>query len=214
MLVNEIFKSIEGEGIRTGYPVTFIRLYACNLNCSYCDTRYSCEGKDYTEMDILTILGKVEELGVKRITLTGGEPLMHPNVQELINTLLEQGYEVNIETNGSIDIYPYITAQNLILTMDYKSISSNMSDKMNTKNLKYLREQDVLKFVVGTEEDLLDMKNILDKYKPSCNIFVSPIFGMIEMQDIVEFIIANNLRECRMQVQLHKIIWEPSKRGV
>lgn len=214
MLVNEIFKSIEGEGIRTGYPVTFIRLYKCNLNCSYCDTRYSCEGKDYTRMDIPTIMNKVEELAVKRITLTGGEPLIHPNVEELINTLLQQGYQVNIETNGSIDIYPYIAKDNLILTMDYKSISSKMNHLMNTKNLKYLREQDVLKFVVGTEEDLLDMKNILDKYNPSCNIFVSPIFGMIEMQDIVEFIINNNLRECRMQVQLHKIIWEPSKRGV
>lgn len=214
LLVNEIFKSIEGEGIRTGYPVTFIRLYGCNLNCSYCDTRYSCEGKDYIAMRIPEIMQKVEELGVERITLTGGEPLIHPNVQALIDTLLEQGFEVNIETNGSVDIYPYILKEDVIITMDYKSISSQENSKMNPANFKYLRKQDVLKFVVGSVEDLEDMKDVLESYRPSSNIFVSPIFGKIEMQDIVEFILTNNLTECRIQVQLHKIIWDPSKRGV
>lgn len=214
MLVNEIFKSIEGEGIRTGYPVTFIRLYGCNLNCNYCDTRYSCEGEDYIEMQIPSIVKEAEQLGVERITLTGGEPLMHPQVEYLVNALSEEGYEVNIETNGSIDIYPYTLKEDVIITMDYKSISSGENSKMNPANFRYLREQDVLKFVVGSKEDLVDMKRIIETYSPSCNIFVSPIFNQIETSEIVEFIKDNKLNEVRVQVQLHKIIWEPSKRGV
>ena len=214
MLVNEIFKSIEGEGIRTGYPVTFIRLYGCNLNCNYCDTRYSCEGKDYTEMQIPSIVKEVEKLEVKRITLTGGEPLIYKNVEGLVDELLNEGFEVNIETNGSVDIYPYIKKPNVIITMDYKSISSGENSKMNPANFRYLREQDVLKFVVGSKEDLADMKRIIETYSPSCNIFVSPIFNQIETSEIVEFIKDNKLNEVRVQVQLHKIIWEPSKRGV
>lgn len=214
MLVNEIFKSIEGEGIRTGYPVTFIRLYGCNLDCSYCDTSYSCEGKDYTKMQIPSIVKEVEKLEVKRITLTGGEPLIHKNVEGLMDELLNEGFEVNIETNGSVDIYPYIKKPNVIITMDYKSISSGENSKMNPSNFRYLREQDVLKFVVGSKEDLVDMKRIIETYSPSCNIFVSPIFNQIETSEIVEFIKDNKLNEVRVQVQLHKIIWEPSKRGV
>lgn len=214
MFINEIFKSIEGEGIRMGYPVTFIRLYGCNLNCSYCDTRYSCEGQDGTEMSVAEVVKRANELEVKRITLTGGEPLIHENVEELVDELLNEGFEVNIETNGSIDIYPYIKKPNVIITMDYKSISSGMADKMNHKNLKYLRGQDVLKFVVGNKEDLDDMKNVIETYSPSCNIFVSPIFTKIELPDMVDYIKDNKLNDCRIQVQLHKIIWEPSKRGV
>lgn len=213
MFVNEIFTSIEGEGIRMGYPVTFIRLYGCNLNCSYCDTRYSCEGQDGTEMSVSEVIEKAKEAGVERITLTGGEPLIHKNVEELVDGLVNEGFEVNIETNGSIDIYPYIK-ENVIITMDYKSISSGMTDKMNHKNLKYLRNQDVLKFVVEDKKDLDDMKRIIETYSPSCSIFVSPVFGKIELPDMVDYIKDNKLNECRVQVQLHKIIWEPTKRGV
>ncbi|MDD3122897.1 MAG: putative 7-carboxy-7-deazaguanine synthase QueE [Candidatus Izemoplasmatales bacterium] len=213
MFVNEIFTSIEGEGIRMGYPVTFIRLYGCNLNCSYCDTRYSCEGQDGTEMSVSEVIEKAKEAGVERITLTGGEPLIHKNVEELVDGLVNEGFEVNIETNGSVDIYPYIK-ENVIITMDYKSISSGMTDKMNHKNLKYLRNQDVLKFVVEDKKDLDDMKRIIETYSPSCSIFVSPVFGKIELPDMVDYIKDNKLNECRVQVQLHKIIWEPTKRGV
>ena len=214
MFVNEIFTSIEGEGIRMGYPVTFIRLYGCNLNCSYCDTRYSCEGQAGTEMNVSEVIEKVKEAGVERITLTGGEPLIHKNAEELVDGLVNEGFEVNIETNGSVDIYPYIKKENVIITMDYKSISSGENSKMNPANLRYLRNQDVLKFVVGNKEDLNDMKRIIEIYSPSCNIFVSPIFTKIELSDIVDYIKDNKLNDCRIQVQLHKIIWEPSKRGV
>jgi len=214
MLVNEIFSSIEGEGIRTGYPATFIRLYGCNLNCSYCDTRYSCEGHDGTEMNVSEVIEKAKEAGVKKITLTGGEPLIHKNVEELVDELVNEGFEVNIETNGSVDIYPYTKKENVIITMDYKLISSGMNDKMNERNFKYLRPQDVLKFVVGNKQDLDVMKEILEVHKPNCNIFVSPVFEQIEPVEIVDYIKENKLNDCRVQLQLHKIIWDPEERGV
>lgn len=214
MLVNEIFSSIEGEGIRTGYPVTFIRLFGCNLECSYCDSKYSCSGNDFTKMSIDEILETVQELGFEKITLTGGEPLIHREVDELIRRLTNSGYEVNIETNGSIYIGPYTDDKKIIITADYKSISSGASESMDKHNLVALRPQDVLKFVVGSIEDLEQMKKLLIKYNPSCNIFVSPVFGEITPVEIVNYIKDNKLQNCRIQLQLHKFIWNSTQRGV
>lgn len=214
MLVNEIFSSIEGEGIRTGYPVTFIRLFGCNIDCPYCDTTYACKGNDFVKMSVDEIVDKVNELGYKRVTLTGGEPLIHRDVNTLIMTLRYLGYEINIETNGTVYVGSYTDFDNIILTVDYKTLSSKMNDKMDLANLKVLRQQDVLKFVVGSIEDLKDMKRVLKKYKPHCHIFVSPIFGEIKPVEIVDFIKDNKLEDCRVQLQLHKFIWDPKERGV
>ena len=104
MKVVEIFKSIDGEGIRAGYPATFIRLFGCNLRCSYCDTPYGYEGNDYKEMTVDEIVQECMCLNCPRITLTGGEPLIHKDVNILIKNLLVNGFEVNIETNGSVDV--------------------------------------------------------------------------------------------------------------
>lgn len=214
LLVNEIFSSIEGEGIRTGYPVTFIRLYGCNIHCPYCDTRYACEGGEFTKMSVDEIVDKVKEFGFSKVTITGGEPLVHKNIDNLIVTLTYLGYEVNIETNGTVYVGPYTDLNNVILTVDYKSISSGMNKRMDLANLTSLRKQDVLKFVVGTMEDLEDMKNVISIFNPVCSIFVSPVFGQITPKEIVEFIKENKLEQCRVQVQLHKIIWDPKERGV
>lgn len=214
MLVNEIFSSIEGEGIRTGYPVTFIRLYGCNIHCPYCDTRYACEGGEFTQMTVDEIVDKVKDFGWSRVTITGGEPLIHRDVDNLIYLLTYLGYEVNIETNGTVFVGEYTDFDKVILTVDYKSISSGMNTKMDTANIDALRKQDVLKFVVGTMEDLEDMKRIVLNRMPQCQIFVSPVFGQIEPVQIVDFIKENHLDNVRVQVQLHKIIWNPTERGV
>ena len=105
MKIVEIFSSIDGEGIRTGYLCTFIRTYGCNLRCNYCDSLYASTNNNYSEMSISEIVKKCSELGNERITLTGGEPLIQPNVIDLISCLIESGFEVNIETNGSVDIF-------------------------------------------------------------------------------------------------------------
>lgn len=211
--VSEIFESIDGEGIRTGYPVTFIRLYGCCLSCSFCDSKYSWSGNDYQELSIKEILAITKKYGHYRITLTGGEPLMIDNGWKLLNCLLYEGYEVNVETNGSIRL-KNINNSNLIYTMDYKSKFSGMEDRMIPSNIDILKEKDVLKFVVANKEDLDKMKEIIDIYKPKCSIFVSPVFGEIEPKEIVEYVLKHKLDNVRVQVQLHKIIWDPELRGV
>ena len=211
MKVVEIFKSIDGEGIRVGYPVTFIRLAGCNLRCNYCDTKYSYENEKFTEMTPQEIYNQVYKLGGKRITLTGGEPLIHKDVKVLVDLLIQKGYEVNIETNGSVDITLFLD-KHTIITMDYKCASSDMEDKMLLDNISKLRKQDVLKFVVSDDNDLDTVQRIYQNTKAT--VYISPVFGRIEPKQIVEYMLEHNMENCRVQVQLHKIIWNPEERGV
>ena len=211
--VSEIFSSIDGEGIRSGFPVTFIRLHGCNLNCSYCDSRYACDGDDYKEMTICDIVDHVYRLGFEKVTLTGGEPLRHLHCYDLVKALIDRGYEVNIETNGSYSIAQYVDLP-VILTVDYKCPSSQMEGQMYLPNLQYLRKSDVLKFVVGCEQDLNKMQDVLAEHHLECNVFVSPIFGKIDPKDIVDFLLKNHIYDVRIQLQLHKLIWDPNERGV
>ena len=216
MKVVEIFESIDGEGIRAGLPATFIRLYGCNLNCSYCDSRYACEGGEYIEMSIDEILNRVQIFNHKSITLTGGEPLIHSDSEYLIDALRLKGYEVNIETNGAVDIAPYANKDKVIITLDYKCPTSGAEGKMIMSNLSLLRKQDVLKFVVGSKADLDKAKEIILAYnlQNKCNLFFSPVFDEIESKDIVEYILSNHLERVRMQLQIHKFIWDKDERGV
>ena len=215
MKVVEIFKSIDGEGKRAGLPTTFIRLYGCNLHCSYCDTRYGCEDDNYRIESIENILEKVRELGVKSITVTGGEPLIHPGIEELLTRLADEGYWVNIETNGSVRLDTFhISRKNIFCTMDYKCPSSNMENKMELENLKLLSQGDVLKFVVGDNNDLIKALEVLEQYTPKAQVYFSPVFGKIEPANIVNFLLSTKLNDCKVQLQMHKIIWEPDRKGV
>ena len=215
--VNEIFLSIDGEGYRTGLPVVFVRLYGCNLNCSYCDTRYSCEQQEYKEMSLYDILAQVLSYGVPRVTLTGGEPLIHPGVKDLITSLVANDIEVNIETNGAVDLDEFIEFKynsKVVFTMDYKCKSSGMEDKMILSNLEFLQPKDVIKFVVSNYNELEKIEYILESSKCKAQPYVSPVFGAIEPSELVEYVLENKLNNVKVQVQLHKIIWEPTKRGV
>ncbi len=222
MKVSEIFYSIEGEGIRTGYPAVFIRLFSCQLRCTYCDSMYSVEGDDFVEMSIDEIVEEVHKYSSKRVTLTGGEPLIQKDALDLIKRLVRAGYELNIETNGAVDVSDLYDASwcfgymrdNIIVTMDWKSISSGMSSHMLNSNLALLTNKDVLKFVVGSREDLDQMKEVVTNNKLDCSIFVSPIFGNIEPKDIVQYVLDNQLTDVRVQLQIHKIIWDSNMRGV
>ena len=215
--VNEIFLSIDGEGYRTGLPVVFIRLYGCNLNCSYCDTRYSCEQQEYKEMSLYDILAQVLSYGVPRVTLTGGEPLIHPGVKDLIVSLVANDIEVNIETNGAVDLDEFIEFKynsKVVFTMDYKCKSSGMEDKMILSNLEFLQPKDVIKFVVSNYNEMEKMEYILESSKCKAQAYVSPVFGAIEPSELVEYVLENKLNNVKVQVQLHKIIWNPNMRGV
>lgn len=228
MLINEIFSSIEGEGIRSGYLATFIRTQGCNLRCSYCDTEYAQDFIDgdkksqYIDMSVSAIVKRCFELKNQRITFTGGEPLLQSDAVELLEILTQNDFIVNIETNGSIDLSILfaennIKLDNVIITMDWKSLSSFMNKEMRPTNLPYLRSQDVLKFVVGSHIDLLEMCRVLklvNQLKCQASIFVSPIYGQIQGDEIVEFLKTENLQNVRLQLQLHKYIWPVDKRGV
>lgn len=207
MKVNEIFFSIDGEGKRAGQLAAFIRLTGCNLRCSYCDTKYSFdEGR---EMSAEKIFDAVKNF--RNVTLTGGEPLIQ-DCHELLTRL--ESHEVNIETNGSIELSEYLKYANAFFTMDFKCYSSGTYDAMNYGNLKILRENDVLKFVVGDESDLILAEKICTEYKPKAQIYISPVFGKIEPLQIVEFIKRRHLENWKLQLQLHKFIWSPNERGV
>ena len=217
LIVNEIIGSIDGEGLRTGELATFIRLAGCNLRCTYCDTDYSLSIKDGKEMTISEILEKVKEIGYKNITLTGGEPLIHQNVEELVDELIKNDYNVNIETNGAVNITPYISKK-LILTMDYKTKSSGMTKYMIKQNLPLLREYDVFKLVCS-KDDFSDIKELLKNNSIKSYIYLSPIFDEIQPSELVDFLKELHTEgfdtsKIRVQVQLHKIIWDPQKRGV
>lgn len=226
MKVIEIFNSIDGEGIRTGQPCTFIRLAGCNLRCTYCDTLYALFGEEepceYREMSVEEILAEIQ-LRFKRITLTGGEPLIHPDCDKLVDALLRQGYEVNIETNGAVDIAAFRNSvyrtDKLFFTIDYKLPSSGMEDKMLLGNFTSLASNDVIKFVVGSDEDLDKMRHILNwlipVYDKMPHVFAGVVFGKFDPLTLVDAIINEEIfKDVRYQVQLHKIIWNPEERGV
>lgn len=228
MKVVEIFRSIDGEGKRTGLPTTFVRLYGCNLKCTYCDTKYANKGDAAVRlMTVSEIVSEVEDAGIKSVTITGGEPLMHTGIELLVESLLDRGYWVNIETNGSVDVEHFfdklpISVRNvgvsgkLFFTVDYKCPSSGMEDAMQDPKGMYsrLRTIDVLKFVVGDVQDLERMVEVLEASRTKAEVYVSPVFGKIQSSDIVEYILEHRLYDVKVQVQLHKVIWEPDRRGV
>lgn len=216
MRVNEIFESIDGEGLRTGELVTFIRLSGCNMRCRYCDTSYALEATSGEIMEIHKIVESIKKLGNKKITVTGGEPLIHKNIGDLITSLND--CKINIETNGSVDIKPYISLDNVLITMDYKTKSSGENSKMMLSNLPLLRENDVLKIVMSGN-DKNEVFDLLNEHEIKSYIYLSPIFGECEPAELVNFlkylkISGINTDKIRVQVQLHKIIWNPNERGV
>lgn len=214
--VVEIFDSIDGEGITAGCLATFVRLAGCNIRCKYCDTAYALNRSDGKEMTLSEIVEHVRKIGNTHVTLTGGEPLCHNGAKKLIQAFLDDGRRVNIETNGTLDISPYTTLHGTIITMDYKTQSSGMNSMMNLGNILKLRKSDVLK-IVCQESDFEDIERMLKRYRPNCEIFLSPIFGAIKPVQLVEFTkYLRDMQICnaRVQVQLHKIIWNPDAKGV
>lgn len=221
MKVVEIFKSIEGEGVRAGLPVTFIRLYGCNLRCEYCDTKYSYTEEDeectppYCTMTVEQVVEEVMHFGCQTVTITGGEPLIHSGIEKLIDLLLMSGCEINVETNGTRPVpSKYRNEERIIFTMDYKCPGSGMNNHMERYPFDTLRDWDVLKFVVSDERDLDKMVEVLETLETIPSVFVSPVFGKIEPAQIVEYLLSHQLHDVRIQLQLHKFIWDPDQRGV
>ena len=217
--VVEKFVSINGEGRRCGQLATFIRFAGCNLNCGYCDTAWANDRKvAFDPMTAEEVYAYIKETQVTNVTLTGGEPLLQQDMRELLE-LLSQDPElyVEIETNGSVLLSKFSDLENPpSFTMDYKLPSSGMERMMALGNFDLLTEKDTVKFVSGSMADLEKARELINKYKltEKTSIFISPVFGEIELESIVDFMKDNQMNGVNMQVQLHKIIWDPNERGV
>ena len=217
----EHFVSINGEGQFAGELALFLRFKGCNLRCDWCDTRWA-NGRDaectVCDTDKLIDIARnaAETCGLHRVTLTGGEPLLQRNMAELINALSAEGLSCEIETNGSVPIGDVIDkcSPRPVFTMDYKLPSSGMESRMCLENFPLLRESDTLKFVCASREDLDCAAEVLEKYKPVCKVYFSPVFGRISPADMVEYMKEKKLGGVRLQLQLHKFIWDPNERGV
>lgn len=217
--VVEIFESINGEGKKAGQLALFIRFQKCNLNCSYCDTKWAnSDDSPYTLMNLEELYKKVVESGIKNVTITGGEPLLQENIEIFLKKLAENPeINVEIETNGSINLKRFGEIKNApSFTMDYKLPKSNMEKFMDLENFKYLKEKDTVKFVVSNIDDLERAREIIEKYSlvEKCAVYISPVFGKIELSSIVDFMKKYKMNGVNMQLQIHKIIWDPETKGV
>ena len=207
MKINEVFYSIQGEGKWMGLPNIFIRTTGCNLRCSFCDTTYAY--KDGGEMSIETIVNDIQKYPCKYVCITGGEPLIQEETVQLIDTLLQEGYVICLETNGSIDIKNLVRKKSLMISLDIKCPSSNMYEKMIFSNLACLTFNDQLKFIIQDRIDYEYAKKIIKKYKPRCTIFFQPVWGT-NLKELSSWILHDGL-DVRIGLQMHKIIWGDRK---
>lgn len=201
--VHEIFYSIQGETTTSGFPSLFIRLAGCNLNCSWCDTPKAKEGG--REMDVDSIIDEVNKnRPFHHVTLTGGEPLLQDGAIHLLQRLSEEGYTTQVETNGTV-VFGTIPDNVRIIT-DIKTPSSGEENSFNEENIKYLRKEDEVKFVIGMMEDYEFAKSFIKtKLKGVESVInLSPAAGMMEPWVLANLIIKDRLN-VRLNIQLHKI---------
>lgn len=202
--ITEIFCSIQGESASIGFPTVFVRLTGCPLRCVYCDSAYAFYGgKRISISDIVT---EVASHQIPRVTITGGEPLAQPAVHALMAALLEQDFELSLETSGALPIVAVDRRVRIIL--DLKTPSSGEMLRNDYENIDWLKPVDEVKFVVGTKEDYLWAKRITEHYQLNqrASVIISPIYKTLDYFKLAEWILADKLN-VRMQVQLHKVIW-------
>ena len=200
MRVAEKFISINGEGVRAGELAVFVRFQGCNLACHYCDTKWAL-AKDCPceEMSPEQIYAYIKSTGIKNVTLTGGEPLLHKDMDRLLAILLaDEDLRVEIETNGAVDLRKFCACPGRPVFFEL------------------LSPDDTVKFVSGSTEDLERAYQIIQEYDllHKCHVYFSPVFSDIEPVEIVNFMMDHKLNEARLQIQMHKVIWDPDKRGV
>ncbi|KAA3596798.1 MAG: radical SAM protein [Calditrichaeota bacterium] len=207
--INEIYQSVQGESTYVGLPCVFVRLSGCDLRCSYCDTEYAFyEG---TKMSLEEVLQKIKNYDCNLVEVTGGEPLLQKKVYELFDLLLEQNYEVMLETGGHISVEK--VPKEVIKIVDVKTPSSKMSHKNFYENLSLVDEKDELKFVIGSREDYAWAKELLAKNNTKGKVLFSPVWNELEPDKLVAWILEDKL-QVRFQLQMHKVIWAAETQGV
>jgi 7-carboxy-7-deazaguanine synthase len=211
LIINEIFHSIQGESSFAGLPCVFVRLTACNLRCSWCDTTYSFhEGVPMTLGDVIV---KVLEYDCPLVEITGGEPLLQPNVFPLMARLCDLGKIVLLETSGSVDISR--VDPRVVKIMDLKCPASGEVGKNLYENIRHLDKKDEVKFVIADRADYDWAKRTMSEYNLSgtCAVLFSPVWNVLQLKTLADWVLADKL-PVRLQTQLHKHIWGADARGV
>jgi 7-carboxy-7-deazaguanine synthase len=204
MLITEIFKSIQGESSYAGLPCSFIRTTGCNLRCTWCDTAYAFHGGK--ELSIHQVIEQIQPHKCDLVEITGGEPLLQPEVPELSERLLQNKYTILLETSGALDIG--IVPSEVIKIMDIKCPDSGMMNEMNWENLNKLTSKDEIKFVINSRTDYdWSVKMLYDYQLYSRNLVLfSPVYQKMAPQQLAEWILEDSL-PVRFQIQLHKVLW-------
>jgi len=212
LTINEIFHSVQGESSYAGRPCVFVRLTACDLRCSWCDTPYAFHEGRKRPLD--EVVAEVEQFGCDLVEVTGGEPLLQEEVYPLMQQLLDRGKTVLLETGGHRS-----TARvpgPVVTVLDIKCPGSGEADRMDWDNLSRLRPHDEVKFVVKDRADYDYARDVIARHAlagRAAAIHVSPVHGVLDPQVLAGWVLADRL-PVRVQLQLHKYIWDPQTRGV
>jgi 7-carboxy-7-deazaguanine synthase len=204
--ITEIFYSLQGEAKEVGIPTVFIRLTGCPLRCNYCDTAYAFKGNN--PLSIQHILDEVAQYSAQYVCVTGGEPMAQSNCLKLLDSLINHGYNVSMETSGSIDITPVNSKVSIV--MDIKTPSSTEEHQNRYENLPILKRKDQLKFVIASRSDFDWCTEILDNHEVESDILFSPVYESLKPVELAEWILEKKLN-VRLQVQLHKLLWGDQK---
>ncbi len=210
MRVTEIFHSIQGESSHAGRRCAFVRLTGCNLRCVWCDSEYTFTGGE--RMSIDDIVARVSSYGCELVEVTGGEPLAQSETFDLVARLCDEGFEVLVETSGSIDITPLDRRAKIIL--DVKCPGSGEVEKNRWENLDHLHPHDEIKFVVADRRDYEWARDVIrDRNLDRFTVLLSPVWGALDLKPLAEWMLTDRL-PARLQTQLHKHIWGADVRGV
>ena len=212
LTIHEIFYSIQGESTYAGLPCVFVRLTGCDLRCSWCDTEYAFHEGRKQSLD--EVLAEVDRLNCSLVEVTGGEPLLQEAVYPLMQSLLDRGRTVLLETGGhrSTGRVP----EGVVTVLDVKCPGSGEAHRNDWSNLERLRSHDEVKFVIKDREDYQFASDVIAKYRlgeRAAAVHLSPVHGVMDLRRLSEWVLADRL-SARIQVQLHKYIWDPGTRGV
>jgi 7-carboxy-7-deazaguanine synthase len=212
LTINEIFHSIQGESTHAGRPCVFVRLTACDLRCSWCDTPYAFhEGSRMTVEDVVS---RVRDYGCDVVEITGGEPLLQKDVYPLMQRLLDEGRTVMLETGGHLSVED--VPDGVVRVIDVKCPGSGESGKVHWPNLDRLRPSDEIKFVIADRADYEFARDVVAKHElltKAAAVLFSPVHGAMSARTLAEWILADRL-PVRLQLQAHKYIWDAQTRGV
>ena len=212
LTINEIFHSIQGESTHSGRPCVFVRLTACDLRCSWCDTPYAFHEGHKVSVD--DVVSQVRSYGCGLVEITGGEPLLQRDVYPLMSSLLEHGHEVLIETGGHISVSQ--VPEDVVRIIDVKCPGSGESEKNDWSNMDSLRPRDEVKFVIRDRADYDYARRVVAEYNLTdrvAAVLFSPVHGVLAPAELAAWILEDKL-PVRLQLQTHKYIWGADVRGV